>query len=163
MLLSEQIADLDPTLSPAEKADLLRRIDQEVSLLSMAREALRSDLAVAFEPTDGADGVTAIGNTVLIFKASSPQWKWDNPKVLRHVASALADIPTFDPETGEKFPPAEIARRIVEEFADLVGARTDSFSNWRTTKLKDLGIEPGAFREKKTTRYTLTTKEATDA
>lgn len=163
MLLSEQIADLDPTLSPAEKADLLLRIDQEVSALSLARESLRSDLAVAFEPTDDAEASIVIGNTMLTFKPSSTQWTWDNPKVLRHVVAALADIPTFDPETGEKLPPAEIARRIVDEFADLVGARTASFSGWRTTKMKSLGIEPEPFREKKMTRYTLTTKEVTRA
>jgi len=160
VLLSEQLEQIDPAASVAEQADAIRLIDLEMERLKTIRAALAGDVAVAFEPTDGRGATVLVGDVEIEFTPSQAKWVYDNPKVIRLITASLADMPMADPETGEKFPPAEVARQIVERMVALTGAGTASFNSWRTTALEALGIAPQALREKAPTNYTMKVRKS---
>lgn len=75
---------------------------------------------------------------------SRPGKQWDSALVVDQVAARVADEAAVDPETGEVRPVGEIVRAAAHAVAECGGLMVASAS-WRTTKLKQRGIDPSRY------------------
>jgi hypothetical protein len=75
-----------------------------------------------------------VGGHRFTIRPAAKRERFDNDRILGRIESVLADE-CYDRETGER-----VAHRVVRKMAEVTGARTPSFSGWRSSTLKAMGI-----------------------
>lgn len=152
MTALDVIHDLDAWVTKAIGSDeVIDALDLDADLDLLAREirTARSLLAghvhmLVDRDADPDERTTTKGMFEL--RGGGPaSVKYDNPRVLSVIAARLADDCSYNRDTGERLPPGEAAQLVCEHMAALTGALTPSFSAWRKTPAKKLGLDLSAF------------------
>lgn len=124
---------------PAALADLL---DSLRAIKKRAGEVY-VEIERAYIGVAGEKKLEIPGLGLVEIKSAVRRTKWQHDEVFRSVISRLADEPGvfYDEETGERFPPAQLAANLVGRLRDVLSP------SWKVTGLRDLGLDPDEFAE----------------
>lgn len=114
----------------------LTRIINRASWLKGEMLRLLVDLLPEYEVVVDGAGLFTRSN-------GSKRTQWDGRLLAHRIAARAADEP-YDPETGERRPPAVIAAMVADELLATGGLDRPSHQ-WKTGELKKRGLSPDDF------------------
>jgi hypothetical protein len=133
----------------SELAELLRAVDRPREGVIQQWTTLRDDVVRALRGSwpsrEKREVVEGVG--VLEKVTTSSTVTWDGERVAYVVAAQVADD-AVDRETGEIKPPGVIAHEVASALIECAGLDAGS-KQWRKGALRERGIDPDSFSERR--------------
>lgn len=125
----------------------LKQLRDVQSTLSMLERQVDGDLAQMIED-DRRHEVDGLG--VLEVHRRSVRQKWDSERLFGYLIQRIEDAATIDPETGEVVGDMATAETVTNLVRDILGPciPLTASMGWRTTGLKQAGVDPNRYRER---------------
>lgn len=149
--LTSTLADIASIAGEIEDRDTLVWLVSDLNLHKKMTGDCADEVKKAVFPLAGERQFDVPNLGRVEVKKSRTYTKWQHDEVFRAVIARLADEPGvfYDPESGERLPPSQMA-------ANVVGALRDVLSpSWKLAGLRNLGLDESEFCEVKENGWSL--------